>query len=125
MERSTLSEKLEELATYAPSKQLATVKKFLSPSYEDFRWISSKAEWLQRCLNYTRAGGENYQYKHKGTKSALVEALEKALADHGLLPFAIDEGRPGWTGLGCKQRVSQTNELVLSYPVAVCVRSPD
>ena len=94
MERSTLSEKLEELATYAPSKQLATVKKFLSPSYEDFRWISSKAEWLQRCLNYTRAGGENY--KHKGTKSASEEALVKALADHGLLPFAIDEGRPGW-----------------------------
>ena len=25
-------------------KQLATVKKFLSPSYEDFRWITSKAD---------------------------------------------------------------------------------
>ncbi|CAE7258932.1 ACBP4 [Symbiodinium natans] len=90
MERSTLSEKLEELAVQPPIKQLATVKKFLSPSYEDFRWISSKAEWLQRCLNYTRTGGESH--KSKLVSTAAREGLNKALACHGLQAFALDEG---------------------------------
>eukprot|EP00930_Biecheleria_cincta_P016784 TRINITY_DN13537_c0_g1_i1.p1 TRINITY_DN13537_c0_g1~~TRINITY_DN13537_c0_g1_i1.p1 ORF type:complete len:1047 (+),score=207.07 TRINITY_DN13537_c0_g1_i1:58-3198(+) len=89
-EKRRMDEKLDILADLPEAMQIAVVTKFLSPSFGDFRWISDKAVWLQRCLKFCiRTSSSIAQGPSSAEPSSPSGALVAALASHGLLPDAL------------------------------------
>lgn len=85
-EKKQLEEQLLILEEQPPAVQIAAVSKFVSLRFSDFRWISKKAIWLQRCMKFCiRTSSSSLPSSDSSATSKLVAAL----ASHALLPDSL------------------------------------